>query len=135
MNFHGWLQFAIYLLALFIFAIPLGLFMAKVFENKRTFFGRLLEPIEKFIYRIAHIDPSDEMDWKVYGCTVLLFNLIGLLFLYLLLRFQNLLPLNPQGFSGLSPDLAFNTAITYNKYNWQTLFRRTTLSIFRRCSV
>ncbi|MEW6650615.1 MAG: potassium-transporting ATPase subunit KdpA [Chloroflexota bacterium] len=130
MNFYGWLQFLLYLTTLLLLSIPLGLYIAKIFNGERTFVSSCLQSVEKLIYRIARFDPSAEMDWKTYGSVLLLFNAVGLIFLYFILRLQYYLPLNFQGFSGLSPDLAFNTAVSFTtNTNWQSYSGETTLSI------
>jgi K+-transporting ATPase ATPase A chain len=109
MNMFGWLQFFIYMIVLLALVKPLGSYMSRVYQGKRTFFSPILLPLERFIYRVARINPKQEMDWKVYTIAVLLFNLVGLLFLYLLLRLQGLLPLNPSSLGAVSPDQAFNS--------------------------
>ncbi len=84
---------------------------------------------ERFIYRIAQVNHAEEMDWKTYAIAMLAFNFIGLLFLYLLLRLQNLLPLNPQDLPAVPPDLAFNTAVSFvTNTNWQSYSGETTMS-------
>jgi K+-transporting ATPase ATPase A chain len=129
MNLFGWLQFAFYIIFLLALVKPLGLYMARVYQGERTFLTRLLAPVERLLYRLAGIKPENEMDWKMYSGTLLLFNLIGLLFLYLLLRLQNLLPLNPQNLGPVSPALAFNTAVSFaTNTNWQSYGGETTLS-------
>ncbi|HEY5533056.1 MAG TPA: potassium-transporting ATPase subunit KdpA, partial [Candidatus Anoxymicrobiaceae bacterium] len=81
-------QSIIYILALVALAIPLGLYMAKVFSGEKTFLDRLLRPIERGIYRVAHVHEDREMNWKQYAIALILFNLVGLIFLYVLLRLQ-----------------------------------------------
>jgi K+-transporting ATPase ATPase A chain len=103
--------------------------MAKVYQGEQTFLSPIFRPIEKVIYRIAGVKNDDEMNWKTYALTVLIFNLFGFLFVYLLLRTQNVLPLNPQAFSGVSPELSFNTAVSFvTNTNWQNYGGETTLS-------
>src|SRR5512136_2399728 len=98
MNWAGWLQFAIYLVILLALVKPLGLYMARVYQGERTFLAPVLAPVERFFYRLAGVDPETEMGWKTYAAALLLFNLVGFVFLYLLLRLQGVLPLNPQSF-------------------------------------
>ena len=81
--------------------------MAKVYQGERTFLTPFLAPVERLIYRLAGIHPQDEMDWKVYAVAVLLFSVVGFLFLYLLQRLQGILPLNPLNMGAVSPDLVF----------------------------
>lgn len=119
------LQIALYLVVLLALVKPLGLYMARVYEGKLTFF----RPLENFLYRLAGIDPAQEMTWKTYAVAVLVFNLLGLLFVYALQRWQGILPLNPQGMGSVSPDLAFNTAVSFaSNTNWQSYSGETTLS-------
>jgi K+-transporting ATPase ATPase A chain len=108
---------------------PLGRYMARVYEGERTFLSPLLCPIERLVYRVAGIDPRSEQDWKQYALTVLLFNLVGVLVLYLLQRLQEVLPFNPQGFGAVTPDSAFNTAVSFaSNTNWQGYGGETTMS-------
>ncbi len=129
MNNIGWLQFALYILVLLVLVKPLGLYMAKVYQGERTFLSPLIGPVEKFVLKLAGAKPEGEMTWKVYALAVLAFNLVGFFFLYLLLRAQGILPLNPQAFGSLSPALAFNTAVSFvTNTNWQSYGGETTMS-------
>ena len=96
MNIYSWLQLFIYIVVLIALAKPLGSFMAKVYEGKHTFLDRVLKPVERFIYRLAGVNPEEEMNWKTYAIAVLLFNAFGLVVVYALQRFQAILPLNPR---------------------------------------
>ena len=108
---------------------PLGLFMARVYEGERTFLSPAIAPLERLVYRVAGVDPAHEQDWKRYTLAVLLFNLAGFLFVYLLQRLQGVLPLNPQGFGAVSPDSSFNTAVSFaTNTNWQGYGGETTMS-------
>ncbi len=81
---------------------------------------RPLAWLERALYRVSGIDPRREMDWMRYASALLVFNMLGMLVLYAMQRVQGLLPLNPQGFPGASPDLAFNTAVSFvSNTNWQ----------------
>ncbi len=129
MTINGVLQIFVYLLVLILLVKPLGGYMSRVYEGKGTMLDRFLRPVERLIYRTAGIDPEQEMSWKTYTTAVLAFNLLGILFLYILLRIQNILPLNPQGLGAVSPDLAFNTAVSFGtNTNWQNYGGETTLS-------
>lgn len=103
--------------------------MAKVFQGERTFLDKLLRPIERVIYHLAGIKDDKEMDWKQYALALLIFNFIGLIVLFLLQLIQGKLPLNPQGFGAVKPDLAFNTAASFiTNTNWQAYSGETTMS-------
>ena len=130
MNWFGWMQFAIYIIILLALVKPLGLYMARVYQGERTFLAPILSPVERFFYRLAGIRSGEDMNWKTYAGALLLFNLVGLLFLYLLLRLQHFLPFNPLDLKTISPDLAFNIAVSFtSNTNWQSYGGETTLSI------
>ena len=110
-------------------AYPIGAFMADVFENRRTFLSPLLGPVERFLYRLAGVQLNTEQEWPDYALSMVLFGGACLLSLYALLRLQAWLPLNPQGFPGVPPDLAFNIAVSFvTNANWQAYGGETTLS-------
>ena len=101
-------------------AYPLGLYMTKVFAGERTWLTPVLAPVERVVYRIVGIDPKNEMPWTVYAVSLLLFNFACFVILYLLLRLQGILPLNPTHALGMTPDVAFNTAVSFvSNTNWQ----------------
>ena len=103
--------------------------MARVYQGERTFLDPLLKPLERWVYRLSAIDPQAEMDWKAYAAAMLVFNLVGLLALYALLRLQHFLPLNPQGVNALPPDTAFNAAASFtSNTNWQSYSGESMLS-------
>ena len=110
----------------------MGLFLVRVLDaDGRTFLDPALKPVERLLYRFLRLDPKKEQDWKQYTLSLLAFSLVGLLFTYAILRLQNLLPLNPQGFGAVSPDLAFNTAASFTtNTNWQSYGGESTLSYF-----
>lgn len=129
MTINGMLQIGAYLAVLVLLAKPLGGYMARVYQGEPTLPGRILRPVERFIYRLLGIQPQQEMTWKSYAVAVLLFSGLGVLFLYLLQRVQGVLPLNPQGFGAVSPDSAFNTAASFvTNTNWQGYSGETTMS-------
>jgi K+-transporting ATPase ATPase A chain len=129
MTTYGLLQFGLYIAVLLMLVKPLGAYMAKVYQGERTFLHPILAPVERWLYRLSGVQSEDEMDWKIYALTLLVFNLVGLLFVYLLQRFQQLLPLNPQGLGAIPPHLAFNTAVSFTtNTNWQSYGGETTLS-------
>jgi K+-transporting ATPase ATPase A chain len=123
------LQPALYLLILLLLVKPLGAFMAHVYQGEHTFLSSVLQPIERFVYRLARIRADEEMDWKTYATNLLLFSLAGILLLYLILRLQSILPLNPQHFGVAPPGLAFNSAVSFvTNTNWQSYSGETTMS-------
>jgi K+-transporting ATPase ATPase A chain len=125
----GILQIAFYFLAIIVFVKPLGAYMAKVYEGEPCGLNKLGSPFERLIYRLCGINASEEMNWKQYLFALLFFNLLGLLAVYALQRLQFYLPLNPQGFSSVPPDLAFNTAVSFaTNTNWQAYGGETTMS-------
>jgi len=130
MNSNGWIQLAFFSIVLLALTKPMGLYLMQVLDvNGRTIFDPALKPVERLIYRVAGIDPAQEQDWKGYAISVLIFSLVTLLLTYLNLRLQGVLPLNPQGFSGVSGDLAFNTAASFTtNTNWQNYGGESTMS-------
>ncbi len=129
MNPFTLLQFVFYIIVLLALVKPLGFYMARVYQGEQTFLTPILQPVERFLYRLAGVNPAAEMNWKSYAGVLLWFNLAGLLFLYLLLRLQHLLPLNPQDLGPVSPELAFNTATSFaTNTNWQSYGGESTLS-------
>jgi len=122
-------QIILYLGVLLLVTKPLGTFIARVFQGERTFLDPVVAPLERLIYRVAAIDPRKEMNWKENAVAMLLFNGCGIVFLYLLQRVQQVLPLNPQGFGAVTPDSALNTAVSYvTNTNWQGYSGETTMS-------
>ncbi len=130
MTLIGIIQILLFFLVLTLLVKPLGSYMARVYQGDRTFLTPIIGRFEQWLYKTAGIRDSDEMDWKSYGISILLFSGVGIVFLFLLLRFQNILPLNPQGFSAVAPDLALNTAVSFvTNTNWQNYGGETTLSL------
>jgi K+-transporting ATPase ATPase A chain len=129
MTLNGWVQILVYFLLLTALTRPLGGFLYRVFEGQATLPGRLLGPLERGFYKLAGVDPKAEQHWTSYVLAMLLFNLVCFVTLFFLQLYQNHLPLNPQGQSGLTPDLAFNTAISFvTNTNWQAYGGETTMS-------
>jgi K+-transporting ATPase ATPase A chain len=123
------LQIVLFFGVLWLLARPLGVYMARVYEDRPSGLDRVLGPVERLFYRVCGIKPEEEMNWKKYAGSVLLFSAAGLVFLYLLQRLQALLPLNPQKFSAVSPDSSFNTAVSFmTNTNWQGYGGETTMS-------
>ena len=129
MTGSGILQIVLYLAVLVALTRPLGAFMARVYEGQRTWLSPAIAPLERLVYRVAGVDPARDQDWKRYALAVLVFNLAGFLTVYLLQRLQGILPLNPQGFGAVTPDSAFNTAVSFaTNTNWQGYGGETTMS-------
>jgi potassium-transporting ATPase potassium-binding subunit len=107
----------------------LGAYLARVYSGERTWLTPLLQPLERVVYRLAGVDPDSEMPWTSYAIVFLIFNFAGFVLLYLLLRLQGVLPLNPTGAPGMSPALAFNTAVSFaTNTNWQVYAGETAVS-------
>ncbi|WP_027134980.1 potassium-transporting ATPase subunit KdpA [Geminicoccus roseus] len=131
MTIDGWLQILLLFAAVLLCAAPIGAFMARVYAGERSFLSPVLHPVERLLYRAARVDPAAEQGWLGYTLGMLAFNAAGFLLLYGMLRLQGVLPLNPQDFVGLSPDLAFNTAVSFvTNTNWQAYGGETTMSQF-----
>jgi len=112
-------QLAIYLVVLLTLSVPLGWYIARVMEGKSVI-NRIFARPENFLYRLCGIKAEAEMGWKQYALALLLFNFVGLLFVYALQRLQFWLPFNPQGMLNVGIDSSFNTAISFvTNTNWQ----------------
>jgi potassium-transporting ATPase potassium-binding subunit len=121
MTANSVVQLVLYLGVVLLLMKPLGSYMLRVYEGSPGVLGRVLGPLERLIYRASGIDPNKDMAWKTYALTLLLFNFAGALLLYAMLRAQDHLPLNPYGFAAVSPDLAFNTTVSFlTNTNWQS---------------
>ncbi|WP_141710921.1 potassium-transporting ATPase subunit KdpA [Paraburkholderia nodosa] len=122
-------QMSLFLVVLIALVKPLGLYMARAAEGRAPWLSVIGRPVERLIYRVAGVDPDSEMTWKTYAVALLLVNAVGLLFLYALQRVQQWLPLNPQAIPAVSPDSAFNTAVSFvTNTSWQGYAGETTLS-------
>jgi potassium-transporting ATPase potassium-binding subunit len=132
MQASGWIQFAIYTVALVLITKPMGLYLLRVLDvNGKTWLDPVLRPLERGTYRVMGVDPNKEHDWKQYTLAMLLFSLVGCLFTYAILRLQYFLPLNPQKLGGVSPDCSFNTATSFTtNTNWQSYVGESTMSYF-----
>ncbi len=129
MTTNAILQIALYCVLLVAVAKPLGGYMARVYQGEAKFAERVFGPAERLIYRILRIDSKQEMTWKTYALAAMLFNVAGLLVVYLLQRTQGSLPLNPAGLAAVTPDSSFNTAISFaTNTNWQGYGGESTLS-------
>ena len=123
------IQCILYLAILVVLAIPLGAYIKNVMNGEKTFLSKLLTPCENAVYKILRVDKDEQMNWKKYTISVLIFSGIGLVFLFLLQLFQGFLPGNPQGLPGVKWDLSFNTAASFiTNTNWQAYSGESTLS-------
>ena len=121
MSENGLFQYGLFLAVLAACSVPLGWFMAKVYQGRLGALDRWIGPFERTLYRLAGVDPQRETAWKSYAVGLLLVNAIGFIVVYGLLRMQHWLPLNPQSFGSATPDLAFNTAASFaTNTNWQS---------------
>ena len=132
MHSTDWLQFALFIGLLALITKPLGIYLTQVLDvNGKTWLDPVLRPLERLTYSLMGLDRNKEQGWKQYTLAMLLFSLVGVLFTYLILRFQHLLPLNPQNLPGLSDHLAFNTAVSFTtNTNWQSYGGESTMSYF-----
>ncbi|MGE5416516.1 MAG: potassium-transporting ATPase subunit KdpA [Acidobacteriota bacterium] len=125
------LQILLFLVLLIPLAIPLGSYIAKVFTGEKTFLDILLNPVESVIYRVTGVTPNQEMTWKEYALSLILFNLLGIAVVVVWQILQGYLPLNPEGMKAVSLGLAFNTAASFvTNTNWQAYAGETTMSYF-----
>ena len=128
MTTPGYLQLGAFLLVLLLMVKPLGAYMARVYQGQPTLPGRALRPFERILYRVLGTGPDEEMDWKTYAFSFLVFNFLGLLVVFGLQRLQTVLPLNPENRGAVAPDLAFNTAASFaTNTNWQSYAGEVTL--------
>ena len=135
MTANGWLQILVLLAAVAAVTVPLGTFIARVFARERTWLDPVLRPIERVIYGLTGVDEGREMAWAEYGLAMLAFSLVSMLTLYLQMRVQAWLPLNPQGLANVPADLAFNTAASFTtNTNWQAYVGETTMSYLTQMS-
>lgn len=129
MTINGWMQIALFCALVLALVRPLGGFLTRLYLGERTALHPVLSPIERGIYRLAGVRPEAEQGWATFALAMLAFNLAGVVAVYGLLRLQGALPLNPQGFSGVAPDLALNTAVSFvTNTNWQSYGGEATLS-------
>jgi K+-transporting ATPase ATPase A chain len=129
MNIQGWAEIALTIGLAVALGWPLGHYMARVWQGQRTWLRPVLKPVEAVFYKASGIDPDQGQGWIAYAMSLIAFSAAGFFALYAILRLQGVLPLNPQGFVGMSPDLAFNTAISFvTNTNWQSYAGETAAS-------
>ena len=131
MTVHAWTLLAVYLVVLLLLAWPVGIWTARIADTARPL-PRALAPVvalEHGVYRLAGVDPASPMGWKAFAGALLVFNAIGLVVVYALQRLQHLLPLNPDAMAAVTPDSAFDTAISFvSNTNWQGYGGESTMS-------
>ena len=132
MTWQGYAQIALYFIVLIALVKPIGAYIARVYEGKPLFLERGLGWLERLVYRVCGV-PDDaearEMPWLTYAGAMLLFHVVGVVVVYFVQRLQGVLPLNPQGFAAPSPDLSWNTAMSFaTNTNWQSYAGESTLS-------
>src|SRR5690349_7258609 len=125
MTANGWLQIAVFAIAVLLLTKPLGLYLVAVYEGQ----VRWLLPLERALYRAAGIDAEQDQHWTAYAASMLVFSLISMLLTYLVLRLQHLLPLNPEHLAAVTDRQAFETAASFTtNTNWQSYSGETTMS-------
>ena len=131
MTANSVIQIVIYLFTVLALVKPLGSYMASIYENEPAGLNRLLAPVEAWLYRLSGVQAKQEMPWTDYAIAMLTFNLLGALTVFALQSLQASLPFNPQHLANVSPDSAFNTAVSFaTNTNWQGYSGETTLSYF-----
>jgi K+-transporting ATPase ATPase A chain len=131
MNAQGWAEIALTIGLTVALGWPLGLYLGRVWTGGKTWLDPVLKPVERLVYAACGVKPEKGQTWVAYAMSMLAFSAASFVVLYLILRFQDLLPLNPQGFAGLSPHLSFNTAVSFvTNTNWQSYVPEQTVSTF-----
>jgi potassium-transporting ATPase potassium-binding subunit len=125
---NGWIQIALFSAIVMALTRPLGGYMTRVFAGERTFLWPVLRPVERAVYWCCGVDEKEEQHWLTYAVAILFFSVAGFVTLYALQRLQWYLPFNPQGQTGVAPDLAFNTSVSFiTNTNWQAYSGETTM--------
>nr|WP_307509445.1 potassium-transporting ATPase subunit KdpA [Paeniclostridium ghonii] len=123
------IQVIVFIVVVILLAKPLGIYISKVFKNERVFLTKILEPIEKFIYKVLRIKKDEEMNGKEYILSIVSFSVISLIFVIILQMIQYILPLNPEKLKNIDWKLALNTASSFvTNTNWQAYSGESTLS-------
>jgi len=129
MSLNGWLQISLFIAIVLLLAKPMGSYLTRVFERRKTFLDPLLLPCERLLYRLTGVKPEEEMRWTEYAVAMLVFSAVTASLTYVVERLQHLLPLNPQHLPGVEPALALNTAISFTtNTNWQAYTPESTMS-------
>ncbi len=131
MTFEGWILILGFVGILLALTKPVGMWLFALYEGRRTPIHAILGPVETGFYKLSGIDPKAEQGWRRYALHMIMFNAMLMALTYAVLRLQGVLPGNPQGLAGLSPHLAFNTAISFTtNTNWQSYGGESTVSNF-----
>jgi K+-transporting ATPase ATPase A chain len=129
MTFLGWVQIALYAIVIALITRPFGGYMTRVFNGERTALSPVLRPVERSLYFISGVDEKSEQSWVTYVIAMLFFSAAGFITLYALQRLQAALPFNPQWLAAVTPDLAFNTSVSFvTNTNWQSYTPESTMS-------
>jgi K+-transporting ATPase ATPase A chain len=129
MTANGWFQILLYFAVILLLTKPMGVFMTRVFSREKTFLDPVLRPVERLIYKLTRVNHHREMRWTEYAVSMLVFSAVTMLVTYLQQRVQGFLPLNPQNFGAVPPELAFNTAASFTtNTNWQAYSGESTMS-------
>jgi len=129
MSLNGWLQIALFIALILLLAKPMGSYMTRVFDRRRTWLDPVLVPCERLLYKLTGVNPDEEMRWTQYAIAMLVFSAATLVLTYAIERLQQFLPLNPQHLAAVAPDLAFNTAVSFTtNTNWQAYTPESTMS-------
>lgn len=128
----GWIQLMFFVGLLLVITKPLGIYLCRILDaDGTTFLDPIIKPLEQFTYRVAGVDSKQEYDWIRYAMAMLSFSIISMLFTYIILRLQAVLPLNPQRLGAISEHLAFNAAASFTtNTNWQSYAGESTMSYF-----
>lgn len=131
MSLAGWLQIVLFIAVVLLLAKPMGDYLTRVFERRKTFLDPALIPCERLLYRLTGVKPEQEMCWTEYAVAMLVFSAATMVLTYIVERLQHLLPLNPQHLPGVEASLALNTAISFTtNTNWQAYVPEATMSYF-----
>jgi K+-transporting ATPase ATPase A chain len=129
MTLNGWLQILLYCGIIIALVKPLGGYMTRIFSGERTFLSPVLVPIERGLYAMAGTSEREEQHWTSYAVSLLMFNLLGVVVLYAIMRLQAGMPYNPAGMGAVPPELSFNTAVSFvSNTNWQNYGGESTMS-------
>ncbi len=131
MTINGWIQILVFCGIFILLVKPLGGYMTRVFNGERTLLSVVFGPVERGLYRLAGTSDTEEQHWTTYTAALLFFSIASLVLLYLMQRFQGVLPFNPAGMTAVPPELAFNTAVSFvTNTNWQNYGGESTMSYF-----